>query len=70
MLSKNIGQFEGWTLHGTWRRFRLRLVFQSVQGTGDRGDQLRGNTGIARGGVDLAMTEQGLDDANIGAAFQ
>ena len=49
---------------------RTIFAVQSIQRTERVADHLRRNHGVMRGGVDAAVTQQHLDDANIGAVFQ
>jgi len=51
-------------------RVGLGLAVEVVQGTDGSGDYPRGHRGVAGGGVDPAMSEQRLDDADIRAVFQ
>src|SRR4051812_13110698 len=43
---------------------------QQRERTGDLADRLQGHPGIEGGGVELAMPEQHLDDADVGLALQ
>src|SRR6185312_12740189 len=63
------------------RPLRRRLVFpalagllarlrQQVERALDGRDHAGGDAGVARGGVELLMTEQRLDDSDIGAALE
>jgi len=41
-----------------------------IQGALGAGDELLGDRGVVRGGVDALMTEQDLNDADIRAVLQ
>ena len=45
-------------------------MIQFVQRADGGGDHLRGDGGIPGGGVDAAVSEQHLNDADVGAVFQ
>ena len=69
VLPKNAGQLESRPAHGLLLLRRRGLcrrgpgrAVQPVERTQRRADQLRGNPGVARGGVDLFVPEQNLND--------
>ena len=51
-----------------------RLAFhqrhQSIKRASDRVDRSRGHLGVERGRLKLAVPEQNLDDADVGAIFE
>jgi hypothetical protein len=61
--SKNIGQLDGWSGRGP-RLLAGAAFAERIQRTDDAGDELRRDGGIARRGVDTAVAQQHLDDAD------
>src|SRR3974390_399288 len=49
---------------------RLRLVQQQVERAGHLADRLNGDAHVERRGVELLVSEQNLDDADIGLLLQ
>jgi 2-keto-4-pentenoate hydratase len=49
---------------------RTIFAIQSIQRTERVADHFRRHHGVMRGGVDAAVAQQHLDDANVGAVFQ
>jgi hypothetical protein len=79
VLSKNVGQLQSGPGHArsgfrrSGLRFALRrgnrLTIQAVQRADGGGHHLRRYSRIAGRGVDLAVAEQNLNDADVGAVF-
>ena len=75
VAAKDVGQFE---IRPEHRRLGLRFGLllrcrsgiEPVEGTYSGGHQLRRDPCIARGGVDVAMTEQNLNHAHVRAVLQ
>ena len=69
--SKDVGQLQGWLGQGLLPAIAFANVgVHIVQGTDGGGYNLRANASVTRSGVDTAMAEQDLDDAEIGAVLQ
>ena len=78
--AEDIRDLQGWTGHGRGalgRRLDLLAFLGSPVRLGelleralDVGDHAGGDTGVARRGIELVVTEQRLDDADISAALQ
>jgi hypothetical protein len=74
VLSKDIGQLQGWLRQGLCPAFPLTgppgVAIQIVERT-DRGSHdLWTHLGVTRRGFDAAMAEQGLNDTDVGAILQ
>src|SRR5450755_7208 len=80
VVAEDIRDLQGWTGHdrGLLRR---RLAFpilpellarlgQKIEGALNTGDHAGGDTGVARRRVQLVVTQQRLDNANISTAFE
>jgi hypothetical protein len=80
VLSKDVGQLGSRPGHSAWLGCGLCLGsgptaeflagLQVIQGALGAADDARRYLGVMRGGVDAAMTEQNLDDADIGAILE
>ena len=71
VLSKDVGQFQGWLLQGLRPWFAwLGVAVDVIERTHGSGHHLRADAGVAGGGVDLAMAEEDLNDADVGAVFE
>ena len=74
VLSKDVGQLQGWRRHGRSAGFGawpgLWALPEPVERADGVGDGVGRDRGIARGGIDPAVAEQHLNDAEIGAVFQ
>ena len=72
-VAKDIRDFEGRPVHPRLRFTRpalLGFVGQQIERALDAGNHAGGNTRVTRGRLQLVVTEQGLDLADIDACFQ
>jgi len=79
VLSKDVGQLGSRPVHSAWLGCGLGLGpgaaaelltgLQAIQRTFGAADDARGYLGVVRGGVDGAVPEQHLDDADISAVL-
>jgi len=72
---KDIGQLQGWPAHARLlSRFQfaagMLLPLQLVERTEGVADELRGDAGVVRRGVNAAVAQQRLNDADVRAVFQ
>ena len=70
VAAEDICHFELWTRHCRASVRRCRCQVQLVERALDLPDEVDGNAGIARGRLDVPMSEQVLDDANVDALFK
>src|SRR5450432_2247765 len=71
VLSKDVGQLQGWLGQGLRPAIGFAGVGVHVVEWADGGGHyLRAHASIPRGGVDAAVAEQNLDDTDIGAVLQ
>jgi hypothetical protein len=79
VLSEDVGQLQGWLRHaGPLRRgpgfgfgFAAQALagLQLIQRALGVANELRRDSGVAGGGVDAAVAQQHLDDADVGAVL-
>jgi hypothetical protein len=73
VLSKDVGQLQGWLRQGLRPAFPLggppAIAAEVVERT-DCGHELWAHLDVTHCGLDAAMTEQDLNDAAIGAVLQ
>lgn len=70
VAAEDIRHFELWTRHCRASVRRCRCQVQLFERALDLPDEVDGNVGIARGRLDVPMSEQVLDDANVDALFK
>jgi len=71
ILSKDVGQLQGWLRHGLWLALALAgVAVQVIERADGGGHDLWTHAGITRRGADALMAQQDLNDANVGAVLQ
>ncbi len=66
MGARDVGQLQGWPRHGRSGRRRPEMGERAL----DRAEGLQRHPGVERGGVELLVAEQHLDDADVGLALE
>ena len=68
--SEDIGDLDGGAHRSALWRLALHKRHQAIKRASDRVDRSGGHLGVERGRLELAVSEQNLDDADIGAIFE
>src|ERR1035437_2762182 len=69
VLSKDVGQLQSWLRQGLLLAF-AGVAIQVVERADGGGHDLWAHLGVTRGGLDAAVAEQDLNDAQGGTVFQ
>ena len=67
---EDIGDLNGGAHRSAVGRLAFHQRHQSIKRAGDRVDRSGGHLGVERGRLELAVPEQDLDDADVGAIFE
>jgi hypothetical protein len=74
MAMKDVCDLQPWAAHGRWLDFGSRpppdQKCQPVERAGDGSDRRIGDAGVQRRGVELGVTQERLDHANIDILFE